>query len=178
MPSPEHRQESGERPVEALPTLAKTGSDYEFFQKIPWCKDILHDPRYVTRAYLREPKGNTEDTLFHQTLNTEDTIKAWLSMYRKPAQDASRVDEVRSILHLVSSLCGHPRVCHGGVVATIMDEIMGVLLAVNKNLENAQVQGVTVTAYLNTRYLKPVMTPQVVLITAKIAKFEGRKLFL
>ena len=36
----------------------------------------------------------------------------------------------------------------------------------------------TVTAYLNARYLKPVTTPQVVRVTATVAKSEGRKFFL
>jgi acyl-coenzyme A thioesterase PaaI-like protein len=99
-------------------------------------------------------------------------------MYRRPAQGSWRVDEVRTLLSLRSGLNGNPRVCHGGIVAAIMDEVMGVLLTVNKDLENAPVRRATVTAFLNVTYLKAVTTPQVVLVTAKFQEVKGRKYFI
>lgn len=38
-------------------------------------------------------------------------------------------------------LNGYPHLCHGGIVATIMDEVMGTLLAVNKSLGDANIKG-------------------------------------
>ncbi len=160
--------------VGEMPVQDQTDADYTFFQTIPWCNDILSDPEFTVRARPREyNETTTEEALFNQTLNTSSTTQAFLSLLRRTTQD-STVDEVRTLLHLGSGLNSHPGLCHGGIIATVMDEIMGVLLAVNRNW----VQSATATAYLNTRYLKPVRTPQAVLVTARFTRVEGRKYFL
>ena len=64
----------------------------------------------------------------------------------------------------------------------MLDEAMGILLLVNKGLGENKHDGETidhlVTAYLNVTYLKPVMTPQTVLVTANLKKIEGKKLYI
>jgi acyl-coenzyme A thioesterase THEM4 len=64
-------------------------------------------------------------------------------------------------------------------VATVLDEIMGILLVVNAEyalqLSNGSERITQMTAYLNVSYKRPVRTPGVVLATARIMKAEGKK---
>ena len=52
------------------------------------------------------------------------------------------------------------------------------MLTVNKNMKDAAIRGVTVTAYLNITYLKPVATPQTVLLTANFRDIKGYKYYI
>ena len=54
---------------------------------------------------------------------------------------------------------GYTHICHGDVVGTIIDEAMGMLSTLNKNLTASPSRSTTFTAYLNVTYLKPVATP-------------------
>lgn len=57
---------------------------------------------------------------------------------------------------------------HGGIIATLMDDVIGTLLTVNKHHKTGEpLSGNTVTAYLNVKYLRPVKTPQTVLVVAR-----------
>lgn len=51
--------------------------------------------------------------------------------------------EVRTIMELGDGLNGHPRICHGGFVATMLDEIFGVLITLNleKKIEKLRESG-------------------------------------
>ena len=65
-------------------------------------------------------------------------------------------------------------------MATLLDELMGILLTVNQEHAN-RISGVHdeithLTAYLNTRYFAPVPTPGIIMGTAKVIKNEGRKI--
>jgi len=64
----------------------------------------------------------------------------------------------------------------------MLDEVMGIVLNVNQLYENSKTGRSDninhMTAYLNTGYVAPVRTPGVILATAKVAKQEGRKLWV
>ena len=156
-----------------------TDLDREYFQSILWCARLLDESDFVIIPTVsRQYKESTEDALFAETLKTHDTVRACLSLYKRPAPGVARVDEVRMLLSLGYRVNGYPHLCHGGIVATIIDEVMGTLLTVNKDLENATIRVATVTAYLNITYLKPIATPQTVLVTAKLGKVKGRKHYI
>ncbi len=159
---------------------AMTDHDQDYFLSIPWCAKLLQQGSdfLITPAVSRQSKESTEDALFAETLKTDDTIRACLSFYRRPPPGATQIDEVHTLLGLSYGVNGHPNVCHGGIVAVIMDEAMGILLTVNKKLENATIKGALVTAYLNITYLKPVVTPQAVLVTAKLREVKGQKHYI
>ena len=72
----------------------------------------------------------------------------------------------------------YPNLCHGGIVGTIIDEAMGMLLTLNKNLKASPIRSATVTASLNVTYLQPVATPQPPLVTARLREVKGRKIYL
>ncbi|MCJ1380429.1 hypothetical protein MMC17_003532 [Xylographa soralifera] len=151
--------------------------DTEYFQSIPWCAKLLADPNFIVIPIsTRQFKKSTEDALFAETLKTGDTIRAWTALFRQPAPGATKIEEVYTLISLGYRLNGYPHICHGGIVATIMDEVMSTVLSVNKSRNG--VSGGAVTASLNVSFLKPVWTPQVVLVTAKFGEIKGRKLYV
>ena len=62
---------------------------------------------------------------------------------------------------------GPPRHCHGGIIATILDEAMG---KVNKLR-----QVIAVTSEMTVNYLKPVPLHQPLRVESREVKLEGRK---
>ena len=68
-------------------------------------------------------------------------------------------------------VCGHVGTLHGGLQSTLLDEAMGCLLAV-RGLQPA------LTAFLNCTYRGPAPAPGALLLRARVARQDGRKLFL
>jgi acyl-coenzyme A thioesterase PaaI-like protein len=166
---------------QSTPNMAEEGQepDLAHFQNIPWCAQLLSSSNIViTPTNSREYKASTEDALFAETFKTDDTIRACLSFYSRPAPGIPRIEEIHTLLALGYRLNGYPARAHGGVIATLIDEEMGMLLSVNKKLGFLGTQGDTVTAYLNVTYLKPVETPGTVLVSARFREVTGRKYFL
>ncbi|KAF2813849.1 uncharacterized protein BDZ99DRAFT_459602 [Mytilinidion resinicola] len=151
------------------------------FSRIPWAADLIRDPDWVVCATSsRTPKTSTEDSFFAVTLNTDRTITNLLSLHLKPDENADPpIQAVRTIMDLGTGVNGHPDVCHGGFVATMMDEVMGVLLTINLERASIWKRGEPTiglfTAYIKVNYKRPVPTPSVVLATARFEKKEGKK---
>lgn len=155
-----------------------------FFLSTPWCAKLLSDPDFTpvaTPARKYKP-STTEDALYGHTLKTPDTFRAVTSIYRRPVPGTTLVREVRQLISLGYAVNGYPHIAHGGIVGVILDEAMGTLLLVNKGLGGNKDEGQTfdhlVTAYLKVTYSKPIMTPQTVLVIAKLQKMEGKKLYI
>ncbi|OTA99053.1 hypothetical protein M426DRAFT_325460 [Hypoxylon sp. CI-4A] len=155
--------------------------DHEHFASIPWVAPHLsgqHDSRIITSTpESRVPKANGEDSLFAETLRTQSTIIAMLQVYEEPAFPVERIDSMKTFVTLGGGLNGHPSVLHGGIVCTILDEVLGALIILNQKggrLPDAPIM----TAYLNTTFLKPVPNCATHLAQAKIVKAEGRKIFV
>ena len=159
---------------------ASSDPDKAYLRSIPWCAKLIDDPAYTTvPSASREPKPTTEDSLLAETLNTAATIRACLLLYQKPPGPNTAVQEVRTLFSLGSGLNGHPRLCHGGLTATLLDEGMGNLLWVNKHLECTPPFALaTATANLNINYRKPLPTPTTVLAVAPVRAVPGRKFFV
>lgn len=153
---------------------------YAHFAAIPWCADFMADPAFqITPTRSREPKTSTEDSLFAETLRSIETITAALTLSKHPTSGIpNRIEEVRTFFSLGKGMNGYPHVCHGGMVATMLDETMGLLLSSNKDLENTAIRAEAVTVYLNVHYLKPVATPQTVVVTAVLRECKGRKHYI
>jgi acyl-coenzyme A thioesterase PaaI-like protein len=156
-------------------TKEMPNADHAHFAAIPWCIPHLQGDRTVARPLLsRTLKPTDEDSLFAETLKSERGIVHMLEIYEKPTSPAQRVDEVKAFLTLGRGLNGHPNICHGGLVTTILDEVVGLLISINQ--ERATIPtGSYVTAYLNTSFVKPVPTPATLLARAWFTKFAGRK---
>ena len=151
------------------------------FNDIPWCAELIKDPSFeYSPTYSREPKDSGEDSFFAETLQTDRTIRRCLSINSRPNPNLNPpIHEVRTFLELGNGLNGYPNVCHGGFVATILDEVMGVLLTINqkwmRQRRGAGEHITQMTASLNIKYRRPVKTPGTILAIAKITKTEPRK---
>ncbi|KAF2138075.1 uncharacterized protein K452DRAFT_291115 [Aplosporella prunicola CBS 121167] len=161
--------------------MSPTSSD---LSRIPWCAHLLADDRFVVRpTSSRQPKSSGEDSLIAETLQSDRTIRLWLTQHRKPDHAASpAIPAVRAFLQLGDGLNGYPATCHGGLIATLLDEIMGVLLTANVDHTNRNAKTArglsSMTAYLNVSYKKPLPLPAVILATARYAKVVGRKQYI
>jgi acyl-coenzyme A thioesterase PaaI-like protein len=146
---------------------------------VSWCAKLLDEPGQIVEfPAARYPRPGGENSLLAQTLNTDDTISWFVLLYKRPEQPQKVIDESKALLALGSGVSGFAKTCHGGIVATILDEVMGELIKVNL-AEHSDIPRTTyVTAYLNVTYARPVPTPGTILATARITKADGRKLYM
>ncbi|GKT62083.1 thioesterase superfamily protein [Colletotrichum tofieldiae] len=172
--------------------MGSTNPDVQHFLGIPWCAALLGEPGTVRdTASSRFPKPSTEDQLFSTTLHTEETIAAYLMFYKRPSSSSASpasssstvaadddggnlVRELRAFLTLRAGVNGYPNVSHGGIVATVLDETIGMVFLVNKT-EGLMPAESYMTAYLNVTYVRPVETPQTVLCAVEVVRVKGRK---
>jgi thioesterase superfamily protein 4 len=156
----------------------------DYFKSIPWAAEIIDKPNHtITPTHSRVIKDSTEDSFFAETLQTERTIRKCLTINTRPDDKLDPpIREVFTFFELGNGVNGFPNISHGGFVATMLDEEMGILLTVNQEYLNQQSgtndEITSMTAYLNIRYLAPVRTPGIVLGTAKVIKSEGRKIYV
>lgn len=146
--------------------------------KIPWCSELLNDKNltaYISPSRRIKPDG--ADKLFNSTLNTKSTIAEYVALYQQPQNQDAPIKELKAILTLGSDVNGFPNICHGGIVATLLDEVMGELI--NVNLKHRTIKRTSyMTGYLNTSYKGKVTTPGTYLVVARMSKVDGRKLFI
>lgn len=159
--------------------------DIKHFKSIPWCLTHLQPPDtelIITSAYSRSRKSNNEDALFSGTINSPSTLSHFILFYPRPSEPQSALPEIKGLITLGSDLDGHPGICHGGIVATIFDEVLGYAAPASRLSGEGQDAGKPVpsyvTAYLNTTYLRPVRTPGTILVVARTTKVEGRKIWV
>ncbi|KAK6224686.1 thioesterase superfamily protein [Colletotrichum tabaci] len=175
--------------------MKSANPDMQHFLGIPWCAALLSESGIVRdTAPSRFPKPSTEDQLFSTTLHTEETIAAYLAFYKRPSSPASSssssssssamtpgssgggnlIRGLRALLTLRSGVNGYPNVSHGGIVATVLDETIGMIFLINK-AEGLIPEEAYMTAYLNVTYVRPVATPQTVLCVVEVVSVKGRK---
>jgi acyl-coenzyme A thioesterase PaaI-like protein len=153
--------------------------DLSHFKAIPWCSALISNPAYkTTNTFSRQPKPSTEDSLIALTLSSPSTIKNCLSLYKPAIPPSSFIEEVTTLLTLGDGMNGGPNMLHGGIVATLMDDVMGTLLTVNKDQGGLPLTQSTVTASLTVKYLNVIKTPGTVAVVARCRKKEGRKFWL
>ncbi|KAI9322211.1 HotDog domain-containing protein [Dichotomocladium elegans] len=80
--------------------------------------------------------------------------------------------EVVSAIHLGKNLCGHAGIIHGGMIATLLDEILGCVAFANLP------KRVGFTANLNIDYRNPLPADQWVVLRGRLDRVEGRKAFV
>ena len=159
------------------------------FLRIPWAAALLKQPNIICRVpESRKFKASMEDSLFAEILKTPRTIRSCISFYQKPQPDQEKVKEVSTLMTIGNGVNGHPNTMHGGIVASILDEAMGILQIVNYERDHIRAVGKgaaegelptyavgSYTAELKIKYLKTVHTPDAVIVTARFVKKEGRK---
>lgn len=149
------------------------------FRAIPWCAKHLAAPGLtIVPAFSRSTKPSFEDALLSQTLKTHDTISAFICFYPRPQDDLGNLPEVQSFVTLGDLVSGYPGISHGGIVATVLDETLSFISPGSRWRWQKQSAPEVVTAYLNTRYLRPVQVPGTYLVRVWLVRAEGRKTFV
>ncbi|KAF1823126.1 uncharacterized protein K489DRAFT_380526 [Dissoconium aciculare CBS 342.82] len=159
--------------------------------RIPWIASLVAAPDIVAGIPgCRFPKSSTEDSLLAQTLKTGDALSTCLYFYRNPAaassDPGSPIPEISTVFTLGSAMNGHPHILHGGMLATLLDESMGVYVSTNEKRERfartgdeqdraGKGQAPKFTAELKVTYLKPLRTPGTVVVAVRLVRKEGRK---
>jgi thioesterase superfamily protein 4 len=156
----------------------------DYFKGIPWCAKYIDDANNtITPTIKRVVEGSTEDSFFAETLQTERTIRKCLTLNSIPDKSLDPpIQRVCTFFEIGDGINSFPNIGHGGFVATMLDEEMGILLTMNQTFMNQQTgkdeEITSMTAYLNIKYLAPMRTPGIVLVTAEVTKSEKRKLFV
>lgn len=162
------------------------------FLRIPWIASQVNRPNIICRApNSRNPKSSTEDSLWAEILKDGRTIRSCICFYKKPAGGADHVEEVSAAMTVGNGMNGHPAILHGGITATMLDEVMGMYQAINQELAHmARVKcgkadgelppgdDSAFTAELKVKYLRPVQTPGNMIVAVRRVKKEGRKEWL
>ena len=172
------------------PILEETRATFSSTSAPAWCLRVLGDPDLCPIATpSRQPKASSEDSFVAETLATATTISAWQSFYkalRSPASlsvadnpyvdhDTASVEgELVSLLALGRGIIGHTNIAHGGLIAAILDETMGMVVTLHRS------PGMSgYTAFINVRFRKPVPTPSAILCRTWLQRRpSGRKLWL
>ena len=108
--------------------------------------------------------------LLHGSLSGPDKV----SSYELSLSEDKR--SLRGSVTLGKQLCGHPAFIHGGAIASVLDDTMGVLFLSSGN-------GTGFTANLNVNYRKPVpagtrLTVDCAVLRVESSKSGARKVFL
>ncbi|ETS84834.1 hypothetical protein PFICI_02859 [Pestalotiopsis fici W106-1] len=167
--------------VSSTPLGTAESRSAAYFEAIPWCAARLRsasDPvTYWPVPWDRDGATKFGDRFFSTTLSTELTIPHFVFFHATPdpsTPENALLPELQAFLHLESGIGGYPGYAHGGFVCTVLDEITGLICTLNRT-RGALFRGPAMTGYLNTRFLKPVKAPGLVLARARITKYEGRK---
>lgn len=101
--------------------------------RFPWVSRLVNDSKWTcTTTPSRLPKSSGEDSFFAETLATDRTMRSCLTLRcTQEDNDDQAYKEVRTIVELGEGLNGFPRTLHGGMAATLLDEICGVLIVLN-----------------------------------------------
>ncbi|CAF1058640.1 unnamed protein product [Rotaria magnacalcarata] len=152
-----------------------------------WVRALPSNGRFVDRTKLYDITGHL---LFDSLLNSngiqhffyfmgtekqaERVQKAFNGLSTSPPtyddpmhQEKS---EVQVAFLLGQGICGHKGIVHGGLTATMIDEVSGAAAF--------SCVGPCFTANLNIDYAKPLLTPTWVLVRAHVERQEGRKVYV
>jgi acyl-coenzyme A thioesterase PaaI-like protein len=164
--------------------------DLEFFRSEPLTKKWFEDPQYspiVTAA--RISVIDKEDEFLGKTLKTDDTIKHWLALVSNissplpgaaiPIDESTKISraettEVLIFFHLESGVNGFRETAHGGLLCTLMDEALAMVVELYRATSSSSREELY-TARLNISYRRPVRTPGTFVAKSWLEKREGRK---
>lgn len=136
-----------------------------YLQNHPYIQHLRENTNLrESRPHLKIPESLRSNTLTAGTLFGENRIEV------PPIQFADGEGrELIALYYLGKSLCGHPGLVHGGLLATLMDE--GLARCCFESLPNK----VGVTASLKVDYRLPCPAEGFVVLRARTTKTEGRK---
>lgn len=180
---------------ELIARLPVSQEDVDFFANMPFArpyldKSSLYQPiPFITRY----DKGDLSDKFFNKAINSKDTIPWVLALMRKPGsqhdppadtnnagKDPSQAAESPFFItfcQLEPGLNGYVDTAHGGVLAALFDEALGLCAEAYRVFVSGD-SGILLTGNLEVFYRSRLSTPSAVVIQTWVKKVEGRKWFL
>lgn len=180
------------------------------FKSNPWANSLISSPDYVpveTRSRTAKPSG--EDSFFANTLGAADAIPHCLTLRKrdiippggppsystaesgagstsKPASQTpkhkpkSKPDMI-TLFHLERpGVLGHPSIAHGGVVATLLDEVMSTAVELqipDSDPNKEDIRNRIFTVQLDVGFKRKVSVPGLVVVKAWCVATEGGRKF-
>ncbi|EEH44873.1 uncharacterized protein PADG_01162 [Paracoccidioides brasiliensis Pb18] len=179
------------------------------FQSDPWTSTFLNLPTHAAiKTYSRTSDPATgEDAFFARTIGSPTTIPHCLTLRKKTIEQppthqplpfpppatgpmapaagrpipSNKVDLFALFSLATPGISGHPGTAHGGVIATLLDEVMSLAVSLhipgyreNEKAERARLY----TAQLDVRYRRPVRVPGMAVVKAWCVVREGRRFFM
>lgn len=133
--------------------------------------NTIHQSDVLLDAVVQKLKSQTQQQAL-SNINNDDTDST--SHNSTPSSHDIELSEwspeIRAVFHLGKSVCGHKGVVHGGMSATLMDEVSGCAAFMTI--------GPSFTASLNVDYCIPLPANTWVLVRAKVVKSKGRKSYV
>ncbi|GES58992.1 thioesterase family protein [Aspergillus terreus] len=137
----------------------------EYIRNHPLTISLRENPAFTeSRPHLKIPEALRARNLTAGTLAGPEKIVVPPYIFSEEGGKS-----LVSIFYLGPSVCGHPGIVHGGLLATLLDEAMG------RCCFPALPNKVGVTANLNIDYRRPAMAENYVVLRAETVKVEGRK---
>jgi uncharacterized protein (TIGR00369 family) len=137
----------------------------EYIRNHPLTVSLRENPAFTeSRPHLKIPEALRARNLTAGTLAGPEKIVVPPYIFSEEGGKS-----LVSIFYLGPSVCGHPGIVHGGLLATLLDEAMG------RCCFPALPNKVGVTANLNIDYRRPAMAENYVVLRAETVKVEGRK---
>ncbi|EXM21363.1 hypothetical protein RAB80_016699 [Fusarium oxysporum f. sp. vasinfectum] len=178
--------------------------ELDHFSDIPWCRDQFLHPDAVAVPRLDDKQDGRGSTgkLFSETLNSPSTIYHRIVLYRDPSSATSLKPKLKkkwlpietcSVFYaLGDGVCGFGDICHGGVQATLLDDVMGVLGILNARLQHGMittkvpgkcspeknsgmldlVANMIATQGIKVQYLRPLRVPKVIQVTSSMGEIS------
>ncbi|WEW60081.1 hypothetical protein PRK78_005565 [Emydomyces testavorans] len=170
------------------------------FQSNPWTASFLSNPDYKaieTNARVKKPLG--EDSFLAETIATPSTIPHCLTLQRRqtsppPSEPPSlppppakwpKITTPPDVITLFQfgnpGISGHPNTAHGGVVSTLIDEMMSVSIAMHipdYTFNEATERGRIYTLQLDVRFRNRVYVPGLAVMKTWCIARVGRKFWL
>ncbi|KAF5340864.1 hypothetical protein D9757_011583 [Collybiopsis confluens] len=122
---------------------------------------------YLTRPYSSLPEERRTNHLTAGVLRGPGKLAVAPVVWAKRDESEAFV-----IVHLGRALCGHDGIIHGGLLATLLDEIMA------RNAIMNLPERIAVTATLSVSYRAPTKADQFVVVHTKLDEIKGRKGFV
>ena len=145
------------------------------FSREKWFKQLLNSKPYteIDKKFGREQGDETNTvgrSIFFQRLyNSIDVLRSFQAFLYRPSDPTQF--EVVTIMGLGSDGDGHPGMAHGGLLATLLDQILG--FGTHMYLQRRGL----FTVELDIRYRNPVKTPCVVIGRTRVLKKERRRVW-
>ncbi|KAI1908532.1 hypothetical protein LOZ53_003692 [Ophidiomyces ophidiicola] len=170
------------------------------FRANPWTASFISKGDYFpveTSARVKKPLG--EDAFIAETIATPTTIPHCLTLqHRNPIAPASeppslpappakwpKITTPPNIVTLFEfgnpGISGHPNTAHGGVISTLIDEMMSVAIAMHipgYTFNEATERGRIYTLQLDVRFRNPVYVPGPAVLKTWCISKVGRKFWL